>query len=84
MAKQAPRAAAKRPGLGHVPVVQTFVFIIIAHLLEIVKAQCPKYVGFSLLAALMSVNGVSLFLDLSSTCTHYVSDLYTCTALDRL
>ncbi|KAG8708233.1 hypothetical protein FRC09_001365, partial [Ceratobasidium sp. 395] len=44
--------------LGHVPVAQAVVFTIMVYLLALIKAQGLKYFGFSLLAILMSFNGV--------------------------
>ncbi|KAG8699562.1 hypothetical protein FRC09_006545 [Ceratobasidium sp. 395] len=44
--------------LGHVPVAQAAVFTVMVYLLALVKAQGLKYFGFSLLAILMSFNGV--------------------------
>ncbi|CAE6476603.1 unnamed protein product [Rhizoctonia solani] len=44
--------------LGHVPVAQAVVFAIMVYLLALVKAQGLKYFGFSLLAILMSFNGI--------------------------
>ncbi|KAJ1303164.1 hypothetical protein OPQ81_011365 [Rhizoctonia solani] len=44
--------------LGHVPVAQAVVFAIMVYFLALIKAQGLKYFGFSLLAILMSFNGV--------------------------
>ncbi|KAG8719517.1 hypothetical protein FRC08_002644 [Ceratobasidium sp. 394] len=44
--------------LGHVPVAQAIVFTVMVYLLALIKAQGLKYFGFSLLAILMSFNGV--------------------------
>jgi hypothetical protein len=50
--------------LGHVPVAQAVVFVVMVYLLALIKAQGLKYFAFSLLAILMSFNGVSLLFDL--------------------
>ncbi|KAG8728006.1 hypothetical protein FRC11_011969, partial [Ceratobasidium sp. 423] len=44
--------------LGHVPVAQAVVFAVMVYLLALIKAQGLKYFGFSLLAILMSFNGI--------------------------
>ncbi|CAE6373431.1 unnamed protein product [Rhizoctonia solani] len=44
--------------LGHEPVAQAVVFAIMVYLLALIKAQGLKYFGFSLLAILMSFNGI--------------------------
>ncbi|KAF8600286.1 hypothetical protein BDV93DRAFT_476704 [Ceratobasidium sp. AG-I] len=44
--------------LGHVPVAQAVVFTIMVYLMALIKAQGLKYFGFSLLAILMSFNGI--------------------------
>ncbi|CAE6445071.1 unnamed protein product [Rhizoctonia solani] len=44
--------------LGHVPVAQAVVFAVMVYLLALIKAQGLKYLGFSLLAILMSFNGI--------------------------
>jgi hypothetical protein len=52
--------------LGHEPVAQAVVFAVMVYLLALIKAQGLKYFGFSLLAILMSFNGVRLLLKLVS------------------
>jgi hypothetical protein len=47
--------------LHHVPVAQAVVFTIMVYLLALIKAQGLKYFGFSLLAILMSFNGVRCY-----------------------
>ncbi|KAF8749522.1 hypothetical protein RHS01_09997 [Rhizoctonia solani] len=44
--------------LGHEPVAQAVVFAVMVYLLALIKAQGLKYFGFSLLAILMSFNGI--------------------------
>ncbi|CAE6533569.1 unnamed protein product [Rhizoctonia solani] len=44
--------------LGHEPVAQAVVFAFMVYLLALIKAQGLKYFGFSLLAILMSFNGI--------------------------